>query len=779
VFSFLDAVFLWGLPLAGIPVLIHLLHRRRRRVVRWGAMQFLREVEGRPRRMRCWDEVGLMLVRALALAVLVLALARPMVRSSWFGAPATRELIVVLDDSMSTARSMLAGGFGTVHEAIVRSAAGAIDSLAEGDRVRVLLSSAEPRWLTSHPVKIDGDSAAALKKKLRQIKPTRARGDLLRSVEQVLSAEPDPGVTERLVMVVTDGQACGWRIGAGRAWARIRQKTTAADPPTTLAVLDVTRTEGGGEAAIPPNLSVDSVTCSRRVTAPGLPVTFEAIVRNAGGTASPAVALHWDQAGRELAVTPLGVLPPGRSVTASISHAFAESGTYAVTCRIEPGDVLPLDDAERVVVEVVDSVPVLVLDGSRRSDPFGSQLDYLLAAMGGGAKAASDGSGGRFHPQVVSLAGEATIRPGPARVVVYLGDAELARGDLERLEAFVTRGGGLWLIPGPDGDVASFNANFCARGGGLSPVTLDPPVGSLHDPGACRRVHPPSEAHPATRLLADTSRLDIDRGRICRLFPFRTAGDRAELSVLLATDTGAPLAVEHVMGRGRVIVQAVPMNLSWSNLPLCQAFVVMVQEWLWYLAEPTYTRWNLQLHEGLRAVFEADRFGPAGRVKAEVAAPTGRTFPVNGWIEEGRLVWRAAPTFQPGPHTLTVTAADGRRELFPFQVCRDPVESDLTPLNHEQRAWLASVGGWRFMSGPPTWKRGITGEPSCAPLWWFLLAGVLGLWGIEVLLAAYTTKRRRIHVEPIRLEVAPRLDLLRAGAAVTRRRRTRVRAKGM
>ena len=45
--TFLGAIFLFALPLAAVPVVIHLLHRRRQDVVRWGAMQFLLEAVSR------------------------------------------------------------------------------------------------------------------------------------------------------------------------------------------------------------------------------------------------------------------------------------------------------------------------------------------------------------------------------------------------------------------------------------------------------------------------------------------------------------------------------------------------------------------------------------------------------------------------------------------------------------------------------------------------------------------------------------------------------------
>ena len=45
--SFLNIAFLWGLPLVAVPVIVHLLNRRRQDVVRWGAMlDYFQEIAG-------------------------------------------------------------------------------------------------------------------------------------------------------------------------------------------------------------------------------------------------------------------------------------------------------------------------------------------------------------------------------------------------------------------------------------------------------------------------------------------------------------------------------------------------------------------------------------------------------------------------------------------------------------------------------------------------------------------------------------------------------------
>src|SRR3954451_12767885 len=106
---FLNAAMLAGLAAMAIPILIHLLNRRRYDVVDWGAMQFLQISETTRRRILI-EELLLMALRIGLLAVLVLALAAPMVEwkpLSRLSRP-SRDVVVVIDGSAS----MLAHGEG-------------------------------------------------------------------------------------------------------------------------------------------------------------------------------------------------------------------------------------------------------------------------------------------------------------------------------------------------------------------------------------------------------------------------------------------------------------------------------------------------------------------------------------------------------------------------------------------------------------------------------------------------------------------------------------------
>ena len=104
--SFLSGMFLLALPLAAVPVVLHLYRRRQRVIVPWGAMQFLTDATKQGRRRERWEEILLMVLRAAAVLTLVFALSRPQLRGEWFGEGPTREVILVLDDSMSMSREI-------------------------------------------------------------------------------------------------------------------------------------------------------------------------------------------------------------------------------------------------------------------------------------------------------------------------------------------------------------------------------------------------------------------------------------------------------------------------------------------------------------------------------------------------------------------------------------------------------------------------------------------------------------------------------------------------
>ncbi len=80
--SFLNPIMLAGIAAVAVPIIIHLLNRRKFQKVIWAAMRFIQtSVEQNQRRLRLEDMI-LLALRCLLLALLALALARPAILSN-------------------------------------------------------------------------------------------------------------------------------------------------------------------------------------------------------------------------------------------------------------------------------------------------------------------------------------------------------------------------------------------------------------------------------------------------------------------------------------------------------------------------------------------------------------------------------------------------------------------------------------------------------------------------------------------------------------------------
>src|SRR6187397_1559448 len=99
----LNPVMAWvGAGAVSIPIIIHLLNRRKFERVVWAAMRFVRlSVEKNQRRIKVEDML-LLILRCLLLALLALALARPVLRAA-AGAMGFSKVtaVIVLDNSYS------------------------------------------------------------------------------------------------------------------------------------------------------------------------------------------------------------------------------------------------------------------------------------------------------------------------------------------------------------------------------------------------------------------------------------------------------------------------------------------------------------------------------------------------------------------------------------------------------------------------------------------------------------------------------------------------------
>lgn len=725
--------FLAALPLAAAPILLHLFDRRRNVVIEWGAMQFLMEAATRrtsARRLKQWI---LLLLRVLAIAALVLSLAQPMLPGNWLGNKKRGETVFVIDNSMSMLRT---AGDGSLFDAAIEHATEVVQAIPAGDSVRVLLASPYPTWALGGSMRVDSGFRDAISDELRELQPTHGQSDLLSALFTAVQAEIGPTQHERRIVLLTDGQGSDWSIADDAGWKRFREVLRSATIPTQL---DVVELDNNSKPAS--NLAINNIHASRTVTGVNKSFRLTAQIHNYGRQSSNPCTATWIIDGAEEHTSPVPGLDSGGVHEITWKYSSAQTGVYAVSCVIDSNDELAPDNQATVVVEVVDEVPVVLVESAPDLAEMQRDAFFVQAALGWLDDESFD-ERGVHAPTLMEPARLERSDVQSYRAVVVPNLTVLSEEVVEKLHHYVAAGGGLWIGLGPRTDIEAFNQHFFADGDGLAPLAVDriiderPSITDVEQRAQTTRIDPFLKEHPATAELADTDRLDTGDVSVSRRFRFIPPPEGEDVSVLLGLTNGEPLAVENYVGHGRVIVQAVPLRLQWSELARSQAFVVMVQDWLSYLTQPQATRHNLSPGDPL-SVHLAD----ASQRNATLHTPHGDSIELTADAAGDGVVFRSSRTILPGNYTLELGAAgDG----IPFHVNRDASESDLTSLTTADRQLLAEVSGLSRTAG----SQAISVTNQTDPLWPLLLMMLVVLIAAELLLSGIIS-RERFGSDPI------------------------------
>jgi hypothetical protein len=733
--SFLGAAFLLALPLIAVPVAIHLYRGRQRDVIMWGAMQFLASAVTKGRRMERLEELLLMLLRLGAVAALVFALARPMVKSSWFGDQTDRQVILVLDNSLSMSRE--AGG-ESADAKMKAAAAELIEGLSETDGVQILLAAGS-EWAMADDVTADAGGRDRLAAIVSEVEPTQGTADLLACLQTAVHLESDDQLAGRRIVVFTDSQKENWQLDAAGAWQQLATDRGEAKVPTTIEIVDC-----GLESEAIENLAVTRIEATQKMVRPEETLAVAAEVRNLGTEPTEATRAEWLVDGKVMEESRVGALRPSGSARVRTTLRFEEPGIRSVTCRLVDADQLPLDQENGIVVEVADQLPVLFVEGGDASGSSSSSSvtagELFSAALGFKGDEAQTWHA-VYRPEVIPVVALSTHPLTDYRAIVINDVPELTGETLERLDSFVRSGGGLWLAAGEASDPAMFKRDWYSDGAGLAPLALEELEVVPKADDAAATIHPPTRDHSATVQLANTTQLDIDEARLRQYWKFgEQAADQEAVSTLVESGSGRPLVVENFVGEGRVLVQAFPLGLEWTNVPLLKAYVVMVQDWLGFLTAPTTSRYNLEPGSLIVASAPADARGAT----AELVTPRGRAIPLTAADAEVAPVFRYSQTTLPGTYRVRFKEGDATVGEVPYQVSRDAVESDLEMLRADERAKLAESFGVQFGETPvAAVGEVVAAAPRQEPVWTYLLGALVMLLVAELFLANLLARQRQ------------------------------------
>jgi len=586
-FDFLPLLW-WGLPLAGLPILIHLINLLRHRKVPWAAMEFLLASQKKFRTRVLLKQLLLLLLRVAAILGIVLALAQPRWKSAlgrMLGGGRTAH-VVLLDDSYSMGDLSADGGIGDttafdrgrlVVERIVAELAGSQgqQELAVG-RFSRLRPPAAPDGPPVAAAAASAASASAFDVPRQVVSPRlvqEVRRALAGFVPSATAAGPREAVAAAAEIVGTGAGAANvvWLVSDFRA----RDWKTADDTADVLRQLAAAGCElrlvdcadggsadaGGGDGRSPGNLTLERLEMQGGVPATGVLVPWEVAVRNDTPRAVRDVAVELREDGQSRPGVRIGEIPAGGSATQRFDARFTAAGPHVVEARIA-ADVVPADDVRTAAVDVVERVDVLLVDGDPRGGGRAGDAFYAAAALapGGGAPTG-------LRPRIEPPRSLATLDLAAFACVWVLDVERLDEPEIEALEAFARGGGGVVFFAGPRTSAEFVNRSLHRDGAGLFPLPLAGAVDLLPAPAAQPAPDVVVEDHPVVAVLSGQRNPLLDAVRIDRYLAVERGAEASAVGLrrLLSLRSGAPLVVEKPFGEGLVVAVLSSAAPVWNN----------------------------------------------------------------------------------------------------------------------------------------------------------------------------------------------------------------------
>ncbi len=543
--GFVQASMLAAMGAVVLPILAHLLFRRRSRPVDLGTLRFLKVAVRHDTRRRWLKRYLLLAMRLGCVVLLVLLFARPF-RAEFFGGGDAGLAVLLIDRSASMARQrddkrLIDHAIQQLPAVVARIPARSrvevawFDMKAEPIRAsedgRVSLAGLEaPATLTGGT-----DFAAALTWAAARCDAARGQGPLS-------------------VHVLTDLQ----RTGFGSL------ESFAFPKDVSVHVWDV------GPARFA-NVAVTEVRPLSLMVRAEHPATIQATVLNAGADRldQRPVRLRLASKGKVIEIPAVASAAAGASTNVAFETPPLGPGLWQGTVTIAEDDALPLDNVRHVALYAAAQPRVLLLDGAARDVAALGEAYFLEAAL----RLAPPGEtvpDGPFRVNVFPYGADARMPDlGQVDVLLVANVAGFPGSDAARVRSFLDRGGSAVVFGGGNLGPASA-ASYAAAG--LS-------VGEIIGTHAARdvpfRIAEFAGDHPMLTPFADPQHGDLHRLAFSGCTRVKLAeGARA----LARFRDGTPLLIERQTGSSRVVWCAASVGREHGEWSRSRLFLPLVHQ---------------------------------------------------------------------------------------------------------------------------------------------------------------------------------------------------------
>ncbi|MGB7161224.1 MAG: BatA domain-containing protein [Tepidisphaeraceae bacterium] len=576
------AFFAAGLALVGIPILIHILNRRRYKTVSWAAMEFLLRAMKKNRRRLKFEQWLLLATRCLLLFLAATALARPFGCSQQTIASIAGSRsglhVFVIDNSYSMGYEADRPDARTHLDQAKRLAKGLIDRLSSGGEAVAIVTAGRPAQAVISAPSYDLNAA---KSAIDRIEQTAGGTDLSGALQKAIEiGKVETTQPRKYVYLFTDATRSAFGFEKpGEADAIEKAAVELA------SVYRVTHFSLGKQNQW--NHAVLDLTPSVNLLTSRSDATFAADVKGFG--TGPDAQLQWKV--DDVPLTGGGTLKLDADTKAQLqSNLPRAGGLHVISANLITDDRLKVDNARTRVFDVVSELKVLIVEGERGINRLAGSGAFLDLALAPPAEAAENGARTNSYvaTELISDLELGNKVLGDYRAVILAGVGQIQPNQAQQLEHFVRQGGTLMLFMGEQVSGDNYNATLLPRG--LLPGPMTKRVSVTGARGYTFDFNPRVEPH---RLLREFREQEQSGLNTAQVFTYWQVDPKADGKVERVLDYIAPPEAAtteksqkdpaitlHELGEGRVLFYSTTANAEWTGFPAKPAYVALMHELL-------------------------------------------------------------------------------------------------------------------------------------------------------------------------------------------------------
>ncbi len=539
--TFLNPAVLFGLFAAAIPIVLHFLNLRKLKTIEFSTLAFLKELQKTKIRRIKLKQWLLLLIRVLIILFLVMAFARPTLKTISLGdsSAAKTTAVIVLDNTFSMS---VVGEKGSRLNNYKQIAKNLLSNFQPGDEI-ALISVGD---LNGQNQLVSGN-LSEIKKRIDDLEISNISGTLNQAMIRAAQILYQSKNFNKEIYLLTDLQ----KDRIANSTSEISNFGQTISPETRLYIF-----EGKQNEVV--NLGIADLKPNNQLYEVGKEISFSVQIKNYSKSSVNDNVVSFFINGKRTAQKSLS-LAADEAKEISFETTLQDTGLVEFTAELEDDAILQ-DNKRFFSVYIPSDISLLIL--SDRSD----DTKFIKLALG-------------IPNSKIKLTELRTEQSSTANLqkfdaVILIGTEGIR--DFKQLASYISIGGNIIVMPGTQSTLAGFQ-NLSKSIGLPIPASI---IGKPGSPDSFTQFFKTDFQHPLLKnIFEEKAKTQIESPEI--FCYFKTLSASSGKSIISLVDNSTFLS-EYNVGKGKVLYFSSAPVLSWNTFPLKAFFTPLMNKALLY-----------------------------------------------------------------------------------------------------------------------------------------------------------------------------------------------------